>query len=49
MKYTVEVVSDGMINTSSFIKTGTGAQAILRFCLRNLNGCNVGIIDGNDL
>jgi hypothetical protein len=24
-------------------------QAILRSCLRNLRGCNVGIIDGKDL
>jgi hypothetical protein len=42
MKCTVKVVSDVMINIPSFIKTGTGVQAILRFCLRNLNGCNVG-------
>jgi hypothetical protein len=28
------------------MKVGTGIQAILRFCLRNLNGCNVCIIDG---
>jgi hypothetical protein len=27
--------------------TGTGVQAILRFCLCNLNGSNLGIIDGN--
>jgi hypothetical protein len=28
---------------------GIGVQAILRYCLRNLRGCNVGIIEGRDL
>lgn len=42
MKYVAEVASDGMIHVPSFINTGRGFQAILRFCLRNLNGCNVG-------
>jgi hypothetical protein len=28
---------------------GTGVQAILRLCLSNLRGCNVGIADGRDL
>jgi hypothetical protein len=32
-----------------FTKIGTGVQAILRCCLRNLRGCNVGITDGRDL
>jgi hypothetical protein len=31
------------------MKIGTGIQEILRFCLRKLNGCNVGIIDGGNL
>jgi hypothetical protein len=35
--------------TPSFIKIGTSDQAILRFCLRNLRGCSVGITDGRDL
>jgi hypothetical protein len=30
----------------SFLKFGTGVQAMLRFCLSNLRGCNVGISDG---
>jgi hypothetical protein len=30
-KYAVEMASRGMIYTSSFIKIGTGVQAILRF------------------
>jgi hypothetical protein len=36
------------IYTPSFIKIDTDVQAILRFCLRNLRGCNVVIIDGMD-
>jgi hypothetical protein len=27
----------------------TGIQAILKFCLRNLRGWNVGITDGRDM
>jgi hypothetical protein len=34
---------------STFMKIGTGVQAILRFSLRNLRGCNVGITDGRDI
>jgi hypothetical protein len=30
------------------MKIGTGVQAILRFVLRNLRVCNVGITDGKD-
>jgi hypothetical protein len=45
----VEIVSCGMICVPSFIKIGTGVQAILRFCFRNLRGCNVGITDERDL
>jgi hypothetical protein len=33
----------------SFMKTGTGVQAILSFFLRNLRGCNAGITDETDL
>jgi hypothetical protein len=28
------------------MKIGTGIQAILRICLSNLRGCNIGITDG---
>jgi hypothetical protein len=45
----LEMGSGGMIYIPSLMKTGTGVQAILRFCLSNLNGCNVGITDGRDL
>jgi hypothetical protein len=47
--YAVEMASYRMINMSSFMKIGTGVQVILRFCLRNLRGCNVGITDWRDL
>jgi hypothetical protein len=33
----------------SFMKIGTGVQAILRLRLRNLRGCFVGITDGRNL
>jgi hypothetical protein len=49
MKYTVEMASCGMIYIPSFMKTATSVQAILRFCFRNLRGCNVGITDGKVL
>jgi uncharacterized protein YraI len=32
----------------SFMKIGGGVQAILRFCLRNLGGCDVGNTGGRD-
>jgi hypothetical protein len=35
----------GMIRIPSFMKFHTDVQAIIRFCLRNLRGCNVGITD----
>jgi hypothetical protein len=38
-----------MTYVSSFIKIGTVVQAILRFCLNNLRGCNVGITEKRDL
>jgi hypothetical protein len=38
-----------MIFLPSFVKIGTGVQAILRFFLNNLNGCNVDITDGKKL
>jgi hypothetical protein len=41
--------SDAMIYIPSFMKIGTGVQAILKFFLNNLRDCNVGIIDWKDL
>jgi hypothetical protein len=49
MKYAIEMALCGMIYLRSFMMIGTGVLAILRFCLRNLRGCNVGITDGRDL
>jgi hypothetical protein len=47
--YATEMVSGGMTYLRSFMKTGNGVQAILRFCLINLKGCNVGITNGRGL
>jgi hypothetical protein len=33
----------------SFMKIDIDVQAILKFYLRNLRSCNVGVIDGRDL
>jgi hypothetical protein len=49
MKYSFEMVSCGMIDTQSFMKMGTGIEAILKFYFRNLRGFNVGITDGRSL
>jgi hypothetical protein len=49
MMYAVEMTSGGMICIPSFKKIGTGVQALLRFGLRNLRGCNVGVSDVRDL
>jgi hypothetical protein len=45
----LEMGVGGMMYIRSLIKTATGVQAILKFCLRNVNDCNVGITDGKDL
>jgi hypothetical protein len=39
----VEMASSGMIYIPNFMKIGISVQAILRFCIRNLRGCNAGI------
>jgi hypothetical protein len=49
MMYSIEMPPCGIIFLPSFMKTGTGVQAILRFCPRNSRGCNVGITDGKEL
>jgi hypothetical protein len=49
MKYTVEMVSCVTIYIPTSMKICTGVQEILRFCLSNLRGRNVGITDGRDL
>jgi hypothetical protein len=42
------MASCGMIYETSFMKIDAGVQAIIRFCFRNLRGCNVGITDGKE-
>jgi hypothetical protein len=49
MVYAVEMASCDMICIPSFVKIGTGVQAVIRLCLSNLNFYNVGIIDATDL
>jgi hypothetical protein len=49
MKYAIEMVSCDTVYIPSFMNIGTGFQAIVRFCLRNLNGCNVDIIEGRSM
>jgi hypothetical protein len=49
MKYTAEMASGGMIYVPCFIKIGTGVQAILRLCFRNVRGYNISITGGRDL
>jgi hypothetical protein len=48
MKYAVEIATCYMIYVPSFVKIGTGVQTILRFCPKNLRGCNIGITDGRN-
>jgi hypothetical protein len=40
-------IYDMMHNT--FHEEGTSVQAILRYSLSSLNGCNIGITDGKEL
>jgi hypothetical protein len=49
MKNAVKMGSGGMIYVRSFMKFYVGVQAILPFCLSNLKGYNVVIIDGRDV
>jgi hypothetical protein len=39
----------GMMCIPNFIESGVGVQTILKFTLRILRGCNVGITEGRDL
>jgi hypothetical protein len=48
MKYAIKMASCGILYIPSSLKIGTGVQAILRLCLRNLRGCNVDITNGRD-
>jgi hypothetical protein len=47
--YAIDMASGGMIiYIPSFMKIGTGVQAILRLCLKDLRGCDVGITSGKE-
>jgi hypothetical protein len=47
--YAVDIAKYGMIYLPSFMKIVKDIQAILRFCLRSLIGCDAGITNGRDL
>jgi hypothetical protein len=47
--HAVETLLGGTTFLPSLMKTHTGIQAILWFCLSNLDGCYVGIIDGTGI
>jgi hypothetical protein len=49
MNFAVETGSGEIMHIPSSMKIGAGVQAVLRFGLRNLRGCNVGIADERDL
>jgi hypothetical protein len=49
MKCAIELASCGMIYLPRFMKISIDVQPILKFFLRNLKACNVGITDGRDL
>jgi hypothetical protein len=49
MKGTIEMGSSDMICIQSSVKIGTGVQAIIRFCFRNLGECDVDITSVRDL
>jgi hypothetical protein len=41
--------SGGMIYIPNFMKDSSDFKALLRFCHRNLKGCNASITDGRNL
>lgn len=48
--YSTDLASGGIYEyIPSFVKIGTGVYAMLRLCLRNLKGCNIGTIGARDL
>jgi hypothetical protein len=49
MTYDVYIASFGAKYIPSVMKIGIDVQAVLRFCLRNLRGCNIAITGGRDL
>jgi hypothetical protein len=49
MKGTIEMGSSDMTYMQRSMKIGTGIQAIIRCCLRNMGGCDVDITGVRDL
>jgi hypothetical protein len=49
MMHSADMASCSTIYFHSFMKIGTGVQAILSFCLRNLRGSNAGNTERGDL
>jgi hypothetical protein len=49
MEYTIEIALDGMVHLPSFMMTGSGVQAVLKFSLSSLRGCSVAISNVRDL
>jgi hypothetical protein len=45
----VEMTSCSIVYLPGSMKIGRGVQAILRFCHKNLRGCNFSILGGRDL
>jgi hypothetical protein len=43
------MVSRDIIYALSFIEIGTGIQAVLRFCLKNVTSCKIGTTDRRNL
>jgi hypothetical protein len=48
VSYAIEMGLGAVILVPIFMRIGVGIQAILRFRLRNLRGCTVGITDERD-
>jgi uncharacterized protein YraI len=49
MMYAIGMPLYGMTLLPSFMKMDTGVEVIIRFCLSNLNGCNVGFFNGEKI
>jgi hypothetical protein len=48
MKCAAKMDSGDKICIPGYMKIGIDVQAILRFCLRNFTGCNIGIAHEKD-
>jgi uncharacterized protein YraI len=46
MKYAVDTASGDITYIPSFMKIGSGVRVMVKLCLVDLKGCNVGITEG---